>query len=238
MFLGSEGILRRMFLGMVGKMVPGFLLTESVDTDGLEYLVENKNSTDGKPKIYRIKGKFGESTKRNRNGRIYPREIMEREVNRYYKEFVLTKRAVSDLDHPNSSTPLFANACHLIEDLKMDGDIVLGSARIMDTPAGKIAKTLIDEGVQLAISSRAVGSLGPDNVVGDNFHLIGWDIVVSPSVSTAFVESIVENQQYIVDGNKLIAVNMEQFNKNLAKNGTRNLYNDLNKFLTSLSRKI
>ena len=120
----------------------------------------------------------------------------------------------------------------------MDGDIVLGSARIMDTPAGKIAKTLIDEGVQLAISSRAVGSLGPDNVVGDNFHLIGWDIVVSPSVSTAFVESIVENQQYIVDGNKLIAVNMEQFNKNLAKNGTRNLYNDLNKFLTSLSRKI
>ena len=223
---------------MVGKMVPGFLLTESVDTEGLEYLVENKNSTDGKPKIYRIKGKFSESNSRNRNGRIYPREIMEREVNRYYKEFVLTKRAVSDLDHPAASTPLFANACHLIEDLKMDGDIVLGCARIMDTPAGKIAKTLIDEGVQLAISSRSVGSLGPDNVVGDNLHIVAWDLVVSPSSQSAFVESIVENQQYIVDGNKLIAVNMEQFNKNLAKNGTRNLYNDLNKFLTSLSRKI
>jgi len=172
------------------EMTPGFLLTETIDAENLEYLVENKNSTDGKPKIYRIKGRFGECGKRNRNGRIYPREIMEREVNRYYKEFVLTKRAVSDLDHPNSSTPLFANACHLIEDLKMNGDIVLGAARIMDTPAGKIAKTLIDEGVQLAISSRSVGSLGPDNVVGDNLHLIAWDLVVSPSSQSAFVNQL------------------------------------------------
>lgn len=226
------------FRGMVGKMVPGFLLTENASSDGLEYLVENKNSTEGKPRIYRIKGKFGESSKRNKNGRIYPREIMEREVDRYYKEFVLTKRAVNSLDHPQQSTQLFENACHLIEDLKMDGDIVLGSAKIMDTPSGRIAKTLIDEGVQLAISSRAIGSLGPDNIVGDNFHLLGFDIVVTPSVSTAFVESIVENQQYIVDGNKLVAVNMEQFKKDLSKNGSRNLYNDMNKFLQSLSRKI
>lgn len=219
-------------------MTPGFLLTETIDAENLEYLVENKNSTDGKPKIYRIKGRFGECGKRNRNGRIYPREIMEREVNRYYKEFVLTKRAVSDLDHPNSSTPLFANACHLIEDLKMNGDVILGAARIMDTPAGKIAKTLMDEGVQLAISSRSIGSLGPDNVVGDNLHVIAWDLVVSPSSQLAFVESIVENQQYIVDGNRLVAINMEEFNKNLSKNGTRNLYEDLDKFLKSLSRKI
>lgn len=223
---------------MVGKMVPGFLLTESVDTDGLEYLVENKNSTEGKPKVYRIKGKYGEAQTRNRNGRIYPREIMEREVDRYYKEFVLTRRAVSDLDHAADSSQLFANACHLIEDLKMTGDIVIGASKILDTPSGRIVKTLMDEGVQLAISSKGVGSLQADNVVGDNFRLLGFDIVVSPSVSTAFVESIVENQQYIVDGNKLVAVNMEQFNKSLAKNGSRNLYNDLNKFLTSLSRKI
>ena len=163
---------------------------------------------------------------------------MEREVNRYYKEFVLTKRAVSDLDHPGNSTPLFANACHLIDDVKMVGNEVFGSAKIMDTPSGKIAKTLMDEGVQLAVSTRGCGSLGPDNVVGDNFFLIGFDLVVSPSVSTAFVENIMENQQYIVGDNGLIAVNMENFRNDLAKNGTRNLYNDLNKFLNSLKSKL
>ena len=225
-----------MFRGKVSKMVPGKLLIETTGYNDLEYLTEGVG--DRSSKKYFIKGAYMQANVKNRNGRIYPREIMEREVNRYYKEFVLTKRAVNALDHPQNSTQLFENACHLIEDLKMDGDAVIGVSRIMDTPSGRIAKTLMDEGVQLAISSRAVGSLGPDNVVGDNFHLLGFDIVVSPSVSTAFVESIVENQQYIVDGDKLVAINMEQFNKNLSKNGTRNLYNDLNKFLTSLSRKI
>lgn len=219
-------------------MVPGYLLTEQVDSTNLEYLVEGDNSTTGKPKIYRIKGKFAEADVRNRNGRIYPKAIMEREVNRYYKEFVLTKRAVSDLDHPGNSTPLFANACHLIDDVKMVGNEVFGSAKIMDTPSGKIAKTLMDEGVQLAVSTRGCGSLGPDNVVGDNFFLIGFDLVVSPSVSTAFVENIMENQQYIVGDNGLIAVNMENFRNDLAKNGTRNLYNDLNKFLNSLKSRL
>lgn len=219
-------------------MVPGYLLTEQVDSTNLEYLVEGDNSTTGKPKIYRIKGKFAEADVRNRNGRIYPKAIMEREVNRYYKEFVLTKRAVNSLDHPNNSTQLFENACHLIEDLKMSDNIVIGCAKILDTPSGRIAKTLIDEGIQLAISSRAVGSLQENNIVGDNFHLLGFDIVVSPSVSTAFVESIVENQQYIVDGDRLVAVNMEEFKNNLSKNGTRNLYNDLSKFLNSLKSKL
>ena len=218
-------------------MTPGFLLTENTDAANLEYLIEN-NGVQDKPKIYRIKGKFAESSVKNRNGRIYPRPILEREVNRYIKEFVMTRRSVSDLDHAQQSTQSFANACHLIEELRMDGDVVNGTAKILDTPAGKIAKTLMDEGVQLAISTKGVGSLEGDGIVGDNFHLLGFDIVVSPSCSTAFVENILENQQYIIQDNKLVAINMEEFKKNLSKNGARNLYNDLNTFLTKLSKKI
>jgi hypothetical protein len=221
---------------MVGKMVPGFLLNEVADYSNLNYLVEAKED---RSKSYKIRGIFMESGKKNRNGRIYPKEILEREVNNYYKEFVVTKRAISRLDHPkNDSTLLLSEACHIIEDLKMDGDVAIGCAKILDTPQGRIAKTLMDEGIQLAVSSRGLGSIDDQGVVGDNFKLIGIDLVSVPSCPVSFVESVMENQQYIIDGDRLVAVNMDKFKKDLSKNGSRNLYNDLNKFLTSLSRKI
>lgn len=216
-------------------MTPGYILNETADVSNLSYLVEGKED---RQKIYRIKGIFMEADVRNRNSRIYPKKILEREVLNYYNEFVITKRAISRLDHPkNDSTLLLSEACHIIEDLKMDGNIVMGSAKILDTPQGRIAKVLIDEGIQLAVSSRGLGSLSPDGIVGENFKLIGVDLVSSPSCQISFVESVMENQQYIIDGDKLVAINMEEFNKNLSKNGTRNLYDDLNSFLKSLSRK-
>ena len=180
-----------------------------------------------------------ESNKKNRNGRIYPKEILEREVTNYYNEYVVTKRAVSRLDHPkNDSTLLLSEACHIIEDLKMDGNVAIGSAKILDTPQGRMEKVLMDEEIQLAVSSRGIGSINSEGVVGDNFKLIGVDLVSTPSCQISFVESVMESQQYIIDGDKLVAVNMEEFKNNLSKNGTRNLYNDLSKFLNSLKSKL
>lgn len=216
-------------------MTPGKLLIEVADVNELEYLVENVTE---KEKTYKIKGPFMRADSRNRNGRIYPKKILESEVARYDREFVKTKRAISSLDHPAHSTVQLADACHLITELRMDGDVVYGTAKILDTPQGRIAKTLMNEGIQLAISSRGVGGLSTESVVCDNFRLLALDLVQNPSESLAFVESIMESQDYIIRDNKLVAVNMEDFKKNLAKNGTRNLYNDLNKFLTNLSRKL
>lgn len=216
-------------------MTPGKLLIEVADVNELEYLVENVTE---KEKSYKIKGPFMRADSRNRNGRIYPRKILESEVARYDREFVKTKRAISSLDHPLQSTVQLADACHLITELRMDGDVVYGTAKILDTPQGRIAKTLMNEGIQLAISSRGVGGLSTESVVCDNFRLLALDLVQNPSESLAFVESIMESQDYIIRDNKLVAVNMEEFKKNLSKNGTRNLYNDLNKFLTNLSRKL
>ena len=175
----------------------------------------------------------------NENNRVYEKAEYLPHLE-YLKEKIKQKRLFGELDHPQRFDIAFANVSHVIESLDYDpsSNSVKIRVRLLDTPSGKIAKTLMDEGVQLAVSTRGCGSLGPDNVVGDNFFLIGFDLVVSPSVSTAFVENIMENQQYIVGDNGLIAVNMENFRNDLAKNGTRNLYNDLNKFLNSLKSKL
>lgn len=219
-------------------MVPGILLTENADST-LEYVIESHEDK-SKPKTYRFKGPWMVCDSRNRNGRVYPYDIVKPEIERYYNEYVVTKRAISNLDHPTSPTQMFENACHLIEDIKLNESdkTVYGIAKILDTPSGRIAKTLMDEGVQLAISSRGLGQLSPDGVVGDNYKIFAWDLVVSPSCQTAFVENIIENQQYIIQDDKLVAVNMEELKKNLSKNGTRNLYNDLNTFLKKLNNKL
>lgn len=216
-------------------MTPGKLLIEQIDTSSLEYLVENKNE---KEKVYKIKGPFVQADERNRNGRIYPYKILSEEVARYDREYIKVKRSVGGLDHSDSPTVKLSEACHIVTELNMVDKIGYGTAKILDTTQGRIAKTLMDEGVQLAVSSKAVGSLSTDGIVGDNFRLYAIDLVLTPSMPLAYVESIMESQDYIINGNKLVAVNMEEFNKNLSKNGTRNLYNDLNKFLTNLSRKL
>lgn len=216
-------------------MTPGKLLIEVADVNELEYLVENISE---KEKSYKIKGPFMRADSRNRNGRIYPRKILENEVSRYDREFVKTKRALANLDHPPQATVMLADACHLITELRMDGDIVYGTAKILDTPQGRIAKTLMNEGIQLAVSSRGVGALQENNIVSDNYRLLALDLVNNPSEILAFVESIVESQDYIIQNDKLVAVNMEDFKQTISKNGTRNLFNDLNKFLNNLSRKL
>lgn len=216
-------------------MTPGKLLIEHIDTSSLEYLVENKTE---KEKVYKIKGPFMQADVRNRNGRIYPYKILSEEIARYDREFIKTHRSIGSLDHSDSPTVKLSEASHITTELKLDGNLAYGTAKILDTVQGKIAKTLMDEGIQLAVSSKAIGSLDSNGIVGDNFKLYSIDLVFIPSMSQGYVESIMESQDYIIQGNNLVAVNMENFKKELSKNGTRNLYNDLNKFLTNLSRKL
>lgn len=162
-----------------------------------EYLIEEKN---GK-KEYKIRGVFLQSNVKNRNGRVYPREILVREVNRYTKEFINKNRAFGELGHPDGPTVNLERVCHMVKSLTPDGDNFIGEAKIMDTPYGKIVKGLIDEGAQLGVSSRGMGSVverNGVNYVKDDFYLAtAADIVADPSAPDAFVEGIMESKEWI-----------------------------------------
>ena len=171
------------------------LITEEINN--AEYIVEEKN---GK-KDYKIRGVFLQSDIKNRNGRVYPYETLMKEVNRYTNEFINKNRAFGELGHPDGPTVNLERVSHMIKELKIDGKNFIGEAKIMDTPYGKIVKNLIDEGAQLGVSSRGMGSLkrdGDKNVVSDDFYLAtAADIVADPSAPDAFVEGIMENKEWV-----------------------------------------
>tara|TARA_A100001015_G_C14944408_1_gene693981 strand:- start:23 stop:634 length:612 start_codon:yes stop_codon:yes gene_type:complete len=136
-----------------------------------------------------MRGVLQKSNTLNQNGRIYPKEILEREV-RNYQKFIAERRALGELDHPESSVVELKNASHLVTEAYMDGDVCYGVVEILDTPSGKILKSLIESGVTLGISSRGVGSTrreGDHQVVQDDFQLICWDFVSEPSTPGAFM---------------------------------------------------
>ena len=138
---------------------------------------------------YIMRGILQKANTLNQNGRVYPLEILEREV-RNYQKFIAENRALGELDHPDSSVVELKNASHIVKEAYMEGDICYGSVEILDTPAGKILKSLVDSGVTLGISSRGVGSTrkeGDYQVVQDDFQLICWDFVTEPSTPGAFM---------------------------------------------------
>ena len=138
---------------------------------------------------YIMRGILQKANTLNQNGRVYPMEILQREV-RNYQKFIAENRALGELDHPDSSVVELKNASHIVREAYMDGDICYGSVEILDTPAGKILKSLVDSGVTLGISSRGVGSTrkeGDYQVVQDDFQLICWDFVTEPSTPGAFM---------------------------------------------------
>ena len=138
---------------------------------------------------YIMRGILQKANTLNQNGRVYPIEILEREV-RNYQKFIAESRALGELDHPDSSVVELKNASHIIREAYMQGDICYGSVEILDTPSGKILKSLVDSGVTLGISSRGVGSTkreGDYQVVQDDFQLICWDFVTEPSTPGAFM---------------------------------------------------
>jgi len=171
------------------------LITEEISN--AEYIVEQKN---GK-KNYSIKGIFMQSDVKNRNGRVYPKEILQKEVFRYNREFINKSRAFGELGHPYGPTVNLERVSHMIKALYPEGANFIGEARILDTPYGKIVKSLIDEGAKLGVSSRGMGTLanvGGANIVKDDFYLAtAADIVADPSAPDAFVEGIMEGKEWV-----------------------------------------
>src|SRR5210317_2150789 len=174
------------------------LITEEIEQ--AEYIVEE--AANGK-KNYSIKGIFMQSDVKNRNGRVYPKEILQKEVLRYNREFIEKKRAFGELGHPDGPTVNLERVSHMINALYPEGSNFIGEARVLDTPYGKIVKSLIDEGARLGVSSRGMGTLanvGGANVVKDDFYLAtAADIVADPSAPDAFVEGIMEGKEWVWD---------------------------------------
>ena len=178
------------------------LITEEIRN--VKYIVEQ--SKDGK-KNYSIKGIFMQSDVKNKNGRIYPQHILQREVVRYNKDFINKNRAFGELGHPEGPTVNLERVSHMIKALYPDGNNFIGEAKILDTPYGKIVKSLIDEGASLGVSSRGMGTLqntGNANLVKDDYYLAtAADIVADPSAPDAFVEGIMEGKEWVWDNGKL-----------------------------------
>lgn len=172
------------------------LISEYTENN-LQCIVEKKEDGD---KNYVIEGIFMMAESKNRNGRIYPKSVMENAVNKYVTEQVSKKRAVGELNHPEGPTVNLDKVSHLITELKWDGDNVIGKAQILDTPMGKIVKGLLDGGVQLGVSTRGMGSLEQRNgvmYVKDDFMLATVDIVQDPSAPDAFVNGIMEGVDWV-----------------------------------------
>ena len=187
----------------------------SEEISNAEYLVEETN---GK-KDYKIRGVFLQSDLKNRNGRVYPTDILNKEVKRYNAEFINKKRAFGELGHPDGPTVNLERVSHMITKLYPEGKNFIGEAKIMNTPYGKIVKGLIDEGAQLGVSSRGMGSLetrGGANYVKDDFYLAtAADIVAEPAAPDAFVEGIMENKEWIWDNGVLVEKNIDAWKREI-----------------------
>ena len=177
------------------------LITETIED--VKLLTEEK---DGKKLLY-IEGVFLQSELKNRNGRMYPFSVLEREVQRYNEEYVQSKRALGELGHPDGPTINLDRVSHRIISLKAEGNNFIGKAQILDTPMGNIAKNLLGEGVQLGVSSRGMGSIQKSedcNIVADDFMLTtAADIVADPSAPDAFVNGIMEGKEWVWDNGLL-----------------------------------
>jgi len=189
------------------------LITEQIED--IEILTEE---SDGKKDTF-IKGIFLQTEITNRNGRMYKYATMEREVNKYNEEFVKRGRALGELGHPDGPTINLDRVSHKIVELYPEGTNFIGKAKLLETPMGKIAKNLLEEGVQLGVSSRGLGSIkreGTSSVVADDFILAtAADIVADPSAPDAFVEGIYEGKEWVMEGNRLKEVHIEQIKQAL-----------------------
>ena len=188
----------------------------SETNEQIEFITEAKE--DG-GKNYKIRGVFLQADVKNRNGRVYPYPVLQKEVKRYNKEFIQKKRAFGELGHPDGPTVNLERVSHMITDLYADESNFLGEAKVMDTPYGKIVKNLIDEGAQLGVSSRGMGSLEPKSgaqYVRDDFYLAtAADIVADPSAPNAFVEGIMEGKEWIWDNGIVKEVDIENYRKQI-----------------------
>jgi hypothetical protein len=192
------------------------LITETIED--IEVLTES-NTKGGKD--YKIKGVFMQADIKNRNGRVYPVATLGKEVQRYTTEYINKRRAFGELGHPDGPTVNLERVSHMITSLKPEGKNFVGEAKIMDTPYGKIVKNLIDEGAQLGVSSRGMGSIqssSQGNVVGKDFYLAtAADIVADPSAPDAFVEGIMEGKEWVWDNGVLKSKTVEEYKSEIER---------------------
>ena len=188
------------------------LISEAIQD--VEYICEEKEN--GK-KDYKIRGIFMQGDIKNRNGRIYPKDVLMKEVGNYNRKFVDENRAFGELGHPDGPTVNLERVSHLVTSLKPDGSNVLGEARILETPMGKIVKTLMDEGTKLGVSSRGMGSLDERNgakYVRDDFYLAAAaDIVADPSAPNAFVQGVMEGKECVWNNGSLVEAHVAEVKK-------------------------
>ena len=186
----------------------------------VEYIIEDKSGS----KSMKIRGIFMQSEQKNRNGRVYPFNVLEKEVKRYNEEFIKQGRAFGELGHPDGPTVNLDRVSHMITRLEPDGKNFIGEAKLLSTPMGEIAKALINDGGKLGVSSRGMGSLESRNGVNyvkDDFYLAtAADIVADPSAPQAFVEGIMEGKEWIWDNGILKEVAINQIKTDI-ENGAR-----------------
>ena len=198
------------------------LITEM--TEDVQLLSEIDEKTG--EKNYFIEGIFMQSEQKNRNGRIYPSSVLMSEVKRYNKEYVEKNRAMGELNHPQGPTVNLDRVSHIIKELRAEGNDIIGRAKVMDTPMGKIAKNLIDEGAKLGVSSRGMGSLKEKdgvNEVQKDFMLAAVDIVADPSAPGAFVNGIMEGAEWIWDNGILREKTVEDYKNLIGKTSRKDL---------------
>jgi len=214
------------------------LITEI--NESIEYIAEAKE--DG-GKDYFIKGPFMQANIKNRNGRMYPAEVLDKEVTRYVTENVAKNRAYGELGHPTSPTINLDRVSHMIKELTRDGDNFIGKAKIMtETPMGRIVKNLMDEGASLGVSSRGMGSLknksGVAEVQNDFYLATAADIVADPSAPDAFVEGIMEGKEWVWDNGIIREATINDYKEEIEKAPSKDLtetkLNVWSKFLSNL----
>ena len=203
----------------------------SEEATNVEFLTEAKK--DG-GKNYFIEGIFMQANTKNRNGRIYPREILQKEAKRYNTEFIQKKRAFGELGHPDGPTVNLERVSHMIEELQEVEQNFMGRAKILDTPYGRIVKNLIDEGARLGVSSRGMGSLKPvkdgiQEVQGDFYLATAADIVADPSAPDAFVAGIMEGKEWIWDNGLLKETKIQEYKNQIEKSSKKDKEQTLTK---------
>ena len=210
-----------------------------VNEQDVEYITEAKENGQ---KDYKIKGVFMQGEIKNRNGRVYPMQVLDEQVKKYTDNYVNQNRAYGELGHPSGPTINLERVSHMITDLTKEGNNYIGEAKIMDTPYGKIVKNLMDEGAKLGVSSRGMGSLkqnGNSQVVQKDYHLAtAADIVADPSAPDAFVEGIMEGKEWIWDNGVLREAQVNEYKEEINKTSKADLEGAKLKIFTDFLSKL
>lgn len=212
------------------------LITEL--TEDVKYIKENVGNGD---KNYFIEGVFMQSDMKNRNGRIYPQPTLAKETNRYITEYVNKGRAMGELNHPTGPTVNLDRVSHIVKELHEDGKNIYGKAKVLDTPMGRIVKNLIDEGAQLGVSTRGMGSLKSKNgyqEVQEDFMLAAIDIVADPSAPNAFVNGIMEGREWIMENGIWSERQINNARKIIKTSSSRNLEKNMVKIFKDFFNNI